>query len=416
MPRRRSSAHRSGSMPVSARTSVDLPWSTCPAVAHAPLGSRAALARTRGEHRSNAASVARRRHRRAGRAGQRPARRRPRRTHRTASPGPQRRAASLGQGAPPQLGSAHPGAPPPPTAPVAGPRPASTPAPASRSASALGARVAALRGRRAAQRPPAVAAAVQRGLQRGQGQLVHPQRPGQRMPAQRVDQRRPGRAAGPACGPPSSLSPLAVTSVGARRAAQVVGVGLVGQQRVRAQQAASRCRRPAGRVRGRPARSTRDRRSEALDHGSCDGCTLSTNAGVGADRRARSRPARSGWWCPPRGAGHRCDCSRSGSRNPSPISISSPRLTMISRPAASAVVASTSAAAPLLTTCTAPAAGHRPARAAERDRAPRADRAARCQVELDVACSRPRPRSASTRGGATAAPGRGWCARPRRSR
>src|SRR3984957_14901090 len=33
MPRRRSSAHRSGSIPVSARTSVDLPWSTCPAVA-----------------------------------------------------------------------------------------------------------------------------------------------------------------------------------------------------------------------------------------------------------------------------------------------------------------------------------------------------------------------------------------------
>ena len=33
MPRRRSSAHRSGSIPVSARTSVDLPWSTWPAVA-----------------------------------------------------------------------------------------------------------------------------------------------------------------------------------------------------------------------------------------------------------------------------------------------------------------------------------------------------------------------------------------------
>jgi len=32
-PRRRSSAHRSGSIPVSARTSADFPWSTCPAVA-----------------------------------------------------------------------------------------------------------------------------------------------------------------------------------------------------------------------------------------------------------------------------------------------------------------------------------------------------------------------------------------------
>src|SRR5690625_27873 len=32
-PRWRSCTHRSGSMPVKARTSVDLPWSTCPAVA-----------------------------------------------------------------------------------------------------------------------------------------------------------------------------------------------------------------------------------------------------------------------------------------------------------------------------------------------------------------------------------------------
>src|SRR5580693_501771 len=33
MPRRRSSAQRSGSIPVRARTSVDFPWSTWPAVA-----------------------------------------------------------------------------------------------------------------------------------------------------------------------------------------------------------------------------------------------------------------------------------------------------------------------------------------------------------------------------------------------
>jgi hypothetical protein len=32
-PRRRSSASRSVSVPVSARTSADFPWSTCPAVA-----------------------------------------------------------------------------------------------------------------------------------------------------------------------------------------------------------------------------------------------------------------------------------------------------------------------------------------------------------------------------------------------
>ncbi len=49
--------------------------------------------------------------------------------------------------------------------------------------------------------------------------------------------------------------------------------------------------------------------------------------------------------------------SNSGSLKPSPISISSPLLTIISRPAASAVAASTSAAALLLTTCTACASG-----------------------------------------------------------
>src|ERR1700684_4432162 len=38
MPRRRSSAHRSGSIPVSARTSDDFPWSTCPAVATTYIG------------------------------------------------------------------------------------------------------------------------------------------------------------------------------------------------------------------------------------------------------------------------------------------------------------------------------------------------------------------------------------------
>src|SRR3954471_6656075 len=45
IPRRRSSAQRSGSIPVSARTSVDFPWSTCPAVARTCMCSAAA-----GEH------------------------------------------------------------------------------------------------------------------------------------------------------------------------------------------------------------------------------------------------------------------------------------------------------------------------------------------------------------------------------
>ena len=67
------------------------------------------------------------------------------------------------------------------------------------------------------------------------------------------------------------------------------------------------------------------------------------------------------------------DWSRSGSRNPSPISTISPRLIRISRPAASAVAASTRAAALLLTTCTLSAAGTAAARAASvpRPRRPR---------------------------------------------
>src|SRR5258708_7962607 len=56
-------------------------------------------------------------------------------------------------------------------------------------------------------------------------------------------------------------------------------------------------------------------------------------------------------------------CSRWAGRNPSPISISSPRLIMTPPPAPSAVAARTSAAALLLTTCTAPAAGTARARA-----------------------------------------------------
>ena len=77
------------------------------------------------------------------------------------------------------------------------------------------------------------------------------------------------------------------------------------------------------------------------------------------------------------------DSISSGSRNPSPISTSSPRLTTISRPAASAVAASSSAAAPLLTTCTPPAVGHRRGQRGERAAAAPGP-ATGGQVELDV--------------------------------
>ena len=100
MPRRRSSAHRSGSIPVSARTSVDLPWSTCPAVATTCMSSTAAASVS-----SASAGSARRSSR------QRPRSRRP-----STAGSPARSAAAKDSGsATAALGNATPGAPPPPT-------------------------------------------------------------------------------------------------------------------------------------------------------------------------------------------------------------------------------------------------------------------------------------------------------------
>ena len=89
MPRRRSSAHRSGSMPVSARTSVDLPWSTWPAVATTCISRRPRrrASRTADPHgqrpRQRASSVLRRTQRRSSRQ-------RPRSTRPTTAGSPRR--------------------------------------------------------------------------------------------------------------------------------------------------------------------------------------------------------------------------------------------------------------------------------------------------------------------------------------
>ena len=183
------------------------------------------------------------------------------------------------------------------------------------------------------------------------------------------------------------------------------GVGLVGQQRVRPQQPAADVvddRRPERRR--APATGTAEVKPSTRK---LLGCTLRMHAGVGADRRSRSRPRWSGSSCPPRAAGRRHYAMRSGSRKPSPISTISPRLTTTSRPAASAVVASTSAAAPLLTTSAASASGSSleqgGAGAAPAGRAPPGR-----QVELDVDRRR-RLRPSPRRRRPTAAPGPGWC-------
>ena len=200
MPRRRSSAHRSGSIPVSARTSVDLPWSTWPAVAttcmparprpgpgppsgavragragsgparadRAPLASRPAVARRTaraGPPRRWAARPRARRHpRRWPRTRRRRRRSRPRRAARPAAgPGCGRSAGSASSAS--AVG-------------VAGPRRVASNA-ARVSLSTRIARASGWRRRRCTSSAPAPGAP----------------------------------SSSPACGPPSSLSPDAVTSV-----------------------------------------------------------------------------------------------------------------------------------------------------------------------------------------------------------
>ena len=102
--------------------------------------------------------------------------------------------------------------------------------------------------------------------------------------------------------------------------------------------------------------------------------------------------------------------TRSGRRNPSPISTSSPRLQTTSRPLASTVTASSSAAAPLFTTITSPASGSAARRAASVAR-PRARARAVSEVVLDVDVARRGDQRIASRRGQRC-PTRGWCATP----
>ena len=207
-PRRRSSAHRSGSIPVSARTRVDLPWSTCPAVAitcMVPGPSRPAPRRPAGRPGRAAPPAGR-----AAAARPRSGRPRPG-TGRCAPAGrPATRAASPAGRLTAALGSGTPGAPPPPTTAVLVAGRASSPAVASRLASC--------RARRASDGSSAASAVAS-----GTGGPVSVAS----SAAAVVLSTRSARASGclaswrtraawpkirPACGPPSSLSPLAVTS------------------------------------------------------------------------------------------------------------------------------------------------------------------------------------------------------------
>ncbi len=229
MPRRRSSAQRSGSIPVSARTSVDLPWSTCPAVAttyisrpSAPRAGGCGCGRRRASRGHSCGPPRAGRPRRGGR-------RRPGSTERrssssmpfsirpaTAGHSPRRTAAPQRSGSARSSGSATaalgrvtPGAPPPPTAASVATTLAGT---------ACAARVATIRSARS---KSSAGPAVSERATGGGGPLIVASR------AARVSlSTRSARASGwrsrrrtrgsspssiPACGPPSSLSPLAVT-------------------------------------------------------------------------------------------------------------------------------------------------------------------------------------------------------------
>ena len=228
MPRRRSSAQRSGSMPVSARTSVDLPWSTWPAVATTCI-SRAVPAQRRARPSRDERVV-------VGRSTQRRSSRQPA----ALDPADDRRLAGRSGAAqraraarPPSRAATTPGAPPPPTAPSLG-----TTSPPT----AVGQRA---RQRRA--QPRRVGGQV-RATSGWPGRAASPR--ARRGSACRRAARGPAGAGAaarrasaspstrPACGPPSSLSPLQVTTA-APAAQRGGGVRLVGQQRVRGEQPAA---------------------------------------------------------------------------------------------------------------------------------------------------------------------------------
>ena len=309
-PRRCSSASRSGHMPVSRCTSVDLPWSTWPAVAttihrlHRPRRTRlVVLGRDRAQVEQAAAVLQAADDR--GRAGA------------------QRRSVGLGQ-ADRGAGQFDAGRP----AAADAPRCSRTAcAPGSRVGEPLGparssvdAGVERLRDRRRR--------ADQRRLQRGERELVDAQRPGRGWRRSRSTSSASPNSR-PACGPPSSLSPLAVTRSAPSRST-VVASGSSGSSGCGAS-SPEPMSATSGRAAASPARPTAHRRGEAGDvvvrrmH-------LEHEAGVGPDRVGVVAQSACGWSCRPRGAARPSTRAARGCRKPSPISTSSPRLTTISLP------------------------------------------------------------------------------------
>ena len=230
-PRRRSSAHRSGSIPVSARTRVDLPWSTCPAVAITCMVPGSPAASTAPASRSSWLGGTARRS-----SSSRPPSVRPTTAGnwplRTGWPARSARG-QPGRQADRRAGQRHARGTAPADHGRAGGRPGIQPGrgqPAGQLPGPPGQRRL-IGGQRHGQRDRRPG---QRGFQRRGRRLVHPQRPGQRMPGQLADQ---GGLAEDQAGlrPAEQLVPARGDQRGARLQPRP-GIRLVGQQRVPAEQ------------------------------------------------------------------------------------------------------------------------------------------------------------------------------------
>ncbi len=192
----------------------------------------------------------------------------------------------------------------------------------------------------------------------------------------------------PACGPPSSLSPLKSTrSAPASRASATRGSpaqapgGEIGQKAAPDVHQVRDCGVPA--ERGDVGRAGRGDEPALLEVGAMHG-----EDGGDVRRRVRGDSPRGGcgWWCRPRGAGRRSAARMSGIRKDPPISISSPREIRTSRPAARALSASSSAPAALLTASASSAPVT--ARSGSRQWSLRLPAGAGVEIELQVAVPR----------------------------
>ena len=371
MPRRRSSAHRSGSIPVSARTSVDLPWSTWPAVAttcierrlHATAVAEVAVGRQRAQVEQAAARSSR------------PS------TGGTA--GAQRAGERLGQGDG-GAGQRDAGRRRPPTVAVRGDRLGVDPAAAQPVGQPGRARACSAAG--SASRRRRVGVPGPRRVASNAARVSLSTRIARASGCRRSranSSAAPGApSSSPACGPPSSLSPDAVTSVapGPQRRRRV---GLVGQQRVRGEQA----RPDVGDDRHAERRQLvdGDRRGEAGDD-EVRRVHLEHEAGVRADGRRVVGAGATRLVVPTSRSRAPVGGEQVGDAEPVADLDQLAAAMTISRPPASrasAVATRASAAAPLLTRCAAAAAGTAASSAstAPRPRGPRAGG----EVELDVA-------------------------------